>query len=105
MKIKLLLSGFLLLFYCSQSKAQTATPKVKHKQEQQQKKIAQGVKNGELTPAEAEKLERQQRKIQHDKRMAKADGVVTPKERAKIHHEQKRAGKHIAKEKHDPQHR
>jgi uncharacterized membrane protein YebE (DUF533 family) len=105
MKTKLLLSSVLLSIYCSQGIAQTATPKVKHKQEQQQKKIGQGIKNGELTPAEAEKLERQQRKIQHDKRMAKADGVVTPKERAKIHHEQKRAGKHIAKEKHDPQHR
>jgi hypothetical protein len=47
----------------------------------------------------------QQAKIRHDKRMAKSDGVVTPRERRKLHREQRRASKNIAVQKHDRQKR
>ncbi len=81
--------------------AQTATPRVTKRQMKQQARIEQGVKSGELTKGEARRLERQQGKIAAEKRMAKADGVVTPAERAKLTHDQNRASKRIYRLKHN----
>jgi hypothetical protein len=83
--------------------AQTATPRVTKRQVQQQARIKEGVKTGELTPKETRKLERQQAKIAIDKAKAKSDGVVTPAERRKLTREQNRASKRIYREKHDAQ--
>jgi hypothetical protein len=83
------------------STAQTATPRVTKRQLNQQARIGQGVKSGELTKGETRRLERQQAKIQMDKRAAKADGVVTPGERAKLNREQNRASKRVYKLKHN----
>jgi len=79
------------------------TPRVTERQVNQQERIQQGRKSGELTNREAARLELQQAKIQHDKRKAKSDGVVTPAERAKLHAEQNRASRNIYKQKHDAQ--
>ena len=63
------------------------------------------MKSGELTKREATKLEAREAKIQRDKMKAKSDGVVTNKERAKLHREEDRASKAIYKQKHDAQER
>lgn len=81
--------------------AQTLTPKINRTQKNQQLRIHQGVKSGELTRRETRKLENQQKAIKHDKRIAKADGVVTPGERKQIRHEQNRASKNIYIKKHN----
>lgn len=81
--------------------AQTATPKVTKRQTHQQQRIKGGVKSGELTKGEAAKLEAQQGKIAVDKAKAKSDGVITGKERAKLHREQDRANKNIYRKKHN----
>jgi hypothetical protein len=83
------------------STAQTATPRVTKRQFKQQARIEQGEKSGELTKGEARRLERQQAKIQADKRAAKSDGVVTPAERQKLTNEQNRANKRIHRLKHN----
>lgn len=83
--------------------AQTATPGVDARQERQQQRINQGIASGELNKREAGRLERQQGRIEADKEAAKADGVVTKQERAKLHREQDRASRNIAREKHDRQ--
>jgi hypothetical protein len=83
--------------------AQTATPRVTKRQVQQQARIKQGVKSGELTAKETRKLERQQAKIAIDKAKAKSDGVVTPAERKKLNREQNRASRRIYRQKHDAQ--
>lgn len=85
--------------------AQIATPGITSKQNEQQSRINQGIRSGELTPRETRKLDRQQAKIQADKRAAKADGVVTPRERRHIKKEQERADQRIYSEKHDFQRR
>ena len=85
--------------------AQTATPAINQTQKEQRERIQQGVKNGELTVHEKRKLVREQRKIARDEARAKADGVVTPRERATIKAEQRKASAHIAREKHDAQER
>ncbi|MCX6169681.1 MAG: hypothetical protein NTX65_10080 [Ignavibacteriales bacterium] len=81
--------------------AQTATPKINQKQKEQQVRIKQGVKTGELTTKETRKLEKQQLKIRHDKKIAKSDGVVTKQERRQLLNEQQRAGKNILRKKHN----
>ena len=77
------------------------TPHIRHQQVCEQKRIYNGVRTGELTPRELSRLEMQQAKIRHDKRYAKADGVVTPYERTVIRTEQARASRNIYRQKHD----
>ncbi len=81
------------------------TPLVKRRQVHQQKRIIQGVKSGQLTLREFYKLEKEQRKIQKEKKRFASDGVITRKERAKLHRDLNRASKHIFIQKHDRQRR
>ena len=79
---RIIITAASVLFISSLSLAQTATPAIKQTQQVQEKRINQGIKSGEVTKKEAAKLDAEQAKIQHDKKAAKADGVVTPKEKA-----------------------
>jgi hypothetical protein len=97
--------AFILSVACSASFGQTATPKATKRQIHQQQRIKEGVKSGELTKKEAARLEVREHKIAKDKREAKADGVVTPQERAKIQREQNKASRRIYLQKHDAQKR
>jgi len=83
--------------------AQTSTPGVDQRHANQEARIQQGVKSGELTPKEAAKLEKGQAKVQVAEDKAKADGKVTPKERAKLARMQNKQSKKIYKQKHDEQ--
>jgi len=78
----LLIAMFVLALGISVS-AQS-TPGVDNRQHRQQKRIKQGVKNGSLTKREAAKLEAGQAKTRKMERKAKADGIVTASERAKL---------------------
>ena len=84
--------------------AQTNTPNVDQRQANQQQRIDQGVKSGELTAREAARLEKGQERIQKMEDKAKADGKVTPKERARLEKAQNVESRKIAREKHDRQH-
>lgn len=79
----------------------TKTPGVNKRQRNQQRRIGQGIKSGQLTPGEAARLEAREAKIQRDKRKAKADGTVTPAERRKLQREENRASRKIYKLKHN----
>ena len=81
--------------------AQTATPAIAQTQRNQEARIEQGVRSGELTRPEARNLQQQQRAIQSEKRAAKADGVVTSAERQKIKRDQARASRAIYRKKHN----
>lgn len=81
----------------------TSTPRIDQRQENQAKRIDQGVKSGELTPKEAARLQKGQARVQKKEDKAMADGTVTKKERAGIEKAQDRQSKRIYKEKHDAQ--
>lgn len=83
--------------------AQTATPGVTDRQIHQQQRIAGGVASGELTRREVVRLERGQARVARMKRAAKADGVVTAGERARLHHAQDVQSRRIYRQKHDAQ--
>lgn len=94
-----------ILFFASALavNAQRATPRVSGRQATQQVRIANGVQSGQLTMHETRRLERQQRCIQIEKRIAKADGTVTPGERRFLRREQNRANRNINRQKNDNQ--
>ncbi len=79
--------------------------KVIKTQVKQSSRIIQGVASGELTKHEVKQLKKQQRHIQKEKRIARADGIVTRRERAHIRHDQKVANRSIYRQKHDVQNR
>lgn len=76
---------------------------INQRERRQQARIADGVKEGELTRKEARKLEKGQARIHTAEARAKADGEFTAKERAKIQKRQNKASEQIYKEKHDKQ--
>jgi len=79
----------------------TNDPGIQKREQNQEKRIDQGVQSGQLTPKEAGKLEAQQTKIKQDEERMKADGTLTPAERRKLKREQNRASKNIYRKKHN----
>jgi hypothetical protein len=74
------------------------------RQKNQQKRIAEGVKDGELTKREVKKIEKKEVELHKEIRKDRKDGGgLTKKERAKIEAKQDALSKEIAKEKHDKQ--
>ena len=80
-----------------------ATPRIDKRQANQQKRIDEGVASGSLTQREAARLQAGQERNAKLEEAAKADGVVTKKERAALEHRENKTSKHIARQKHDRQ--
>jgi len=76
---------------------------VVNRERRQQERIGQGVQSGELTAKETQRLEKEQVKIEADRKQALADGKLTKRERAELHKEQDRASRHIYRQKHEAQ--
>jgi hypothetical protein len=76
---------------------------VNAREQNQQNRIANGMKSGELTPKEAGKLERQEQHIvkQEKKDMAAHNGHLTKAEQTKLNKEQNKASKNIYAKKHN----
>jgi hypothetical protein len=76
------------------------------RQVKQQARIVQGVKSGELTKAEATRLEVQHLAVKKEIRQGRADdGHLDAAERAKIEHHQDKLNRRIHAQKHDGQSR
>jgi len=74
------------------------------RQKNQQKRIAKGVANDELTKREVKKLEAKEKELHKEIVKDRKDGGgLTKKERVKIEAKQDALSKEIAKEKHDKQ--
>lgn len=98
-----LLTVSILAGSASIAAAQTNTPGIDARQANQEQRIQQGVGSGQLTPNETYKLEQGQARIQNMENKAKADGVVTNAERARINRAQDVQSQRIYNEKHDAQ--
>ncbi|MCU0530554.1 MAG: hypothetical protein MUE57_08990 [Syntrophales bacterium] len=81
----------------------TNDPGVQQRMQNQESRIDQGVKSGQLTPKEAGKLEAEQARIQQTEQRMKSDGRLTSKERQKLDTMQDRSSDHIYRQKHDRQ--
>jgi hypothetical protein len=77
--------------------------KVDQRRENQQDRIAQGIKSGQMTAGEAAKAENQQRGINQQVRADRAanGGKLTPGEKKQVNKEQNAASKNIYNKKHN----
>ncbi len=79
-------------------------PTIRQRQKNQQKRIGEGVESGQLTPKETAKIEHQEAALNKEIRHDRKDGGgLTPKERRKINRQQDELSKEIYREKHDEQ--
>jgi hypothetical protein len=74
--------------------------------ENQQDRIAQGIKSGELTAGEAAHLESNEAKINREVRNDRAanGGKLTPQEKAQVNRQQNRMSRQIYRDKHNGRH-
>ncbi len=69
----------------------------------QQNRIEQGLKSGELNTREAARLEREEARVERDQARAMQDGKLSPAEKARLAREQDKVSRDIYREKHDAQ--
>lgn len=67
----------------------------------ERKRTAQGIQSGEINKKEAAVIHKQARDVKQAKRSAAADGVVTPRERAKIAKQDQQLDRTIKRAKHN----
>jgi len=88
------------LAFCGAAFAQAGTVQ---RDVNQQERIEQGLKSGQLTTREASKLEREESRVERDQARAMQDGKLSPAEKARLAREQNRVSRDIYREKHDAQ--
>ncbi|MGI9036176.1 MAG: hypothetical protein ACR2GD_09075 [Pyrinomonadaceae bacterium] len=77
---------------------------VNKRQENQQDRIAQGIKSGELTPREAARLENQETRLNRiEARKRASGGKLTNRERGQLERDLNRESRSIYRQKHDKQ--
>jgi hypothetical protein len=100
-----LLAGLGLALMVVAGSASAGTPRYDARQAHQQQRIVNGVKSGELTARETRRLAAGQVHLNRVENRAKADGVVTARERAHMQHEENQQSRRIYRQKHDAQDR
>ena len=76
---------------------------VAQRKENQQDRIAQGVKSGQLTAGETAHLENKEAAINHETRTDRAanGGKLTPAEKARVNRQQNHVSRDISRDKHN----
>jgi hypothetical protein len=77
---------------------------ITHRENTQERRIENGMENGELTPREANRLEEQQENIESERDRAMRDGHISRDERREIRHDQHAASHTIWRKKHNERH-
>jgi hypothetical protein len=104
MKKSTLLAGIgLALSLVIAGTAAADTPRYDARQQHQRQRIHNGVGSGDLTMRETRRLAAGQVHLNRVERRAEADGVVTGRERAHLHHEANQQSRRIYRQKHDVQ--
>ncbi len=96
-----LLIGTIILLGANAVFAGTNDPGIQQREQNQEKRIDQGVASGQLTPREAGRLETKEARIQQNEARMKADGNLTVRERRKLNRQQNQASRAIYRKKHN----
>lgn len=88
------------LAFCGAAFAQAGTVQ---RDVNQQQRIEQGLKSGQLTTREASQLEREEGRVERDQARAMQDGKLSPAEKARLAREQNRVSRDIYRDKHNAQ--
>jgi hypothetical protein len=83
--------------------AEADMPRVDKRQENQEQRIQDGIENGSLNQYEQNRLERGMEHVENLEERATADGVVTNRERLRLHRAQNVESARIYRQKHDRQ--
>ncbi len=75
--------------------------RISKRHDKQEKRIAQGIKSGELTRGEARQLVKQQHRIQHHTKKAWSDGKLSRRERVRLEMHRDKASANIYRLKHN----
>jgi len=77
--------------------------RIGYREQMQQKRIAQGIASGQLTPRETVKLESREAKVNSEVRDFREDngGTLTTRERAEVNRQQNRLSSEIYRAKHN----
>ena len=101
MKSKILLLVLLTLeFGITNTNAQ-----IKHRAQNQQQRIRQGVKSGEVTKAEARNLRSNQKDVQQDIKEANYDSKVTNAKKKDLKRDERKNSRQIYRKKHNERER
>ncbi len=90
-----------LILWTNMASARNDTPGIDGCEHNQKHRIYNGIQNGSLSFRETGQLLRGQAQVHRMERRAKRDGVVTRRERARIHHQQNRQSRRIYRKKHN----
>ena len=110
MKSTLLTLAVATLFAAGTALAQTPQPSpnqkpatVNQRRENQQDRIANGVRSGQLTPRETRRLEGRETRLNHTIRSDRKanDGKLTAQERRQVNRRQNRISRSIYRDKHN----
>lgn len=102
----ILTTGLVMIMFAAPAMAgNTYDPGVNKRQHIQRHRIVDGVKSGELTRRETHRLAKEQIRIAREERLFKSDGVMTERERIRLHNDLDLSNRHIFREKRDRQHR
>ena len=99
----ILTSAALILTAMPAAFAQDAAPTINQRKENQQDRIAQGVKSGELTAGETRNLEAKESALNHEEHSMRAadNGHLTAGDRAVLNHQQNKLSHQIYAKKHN----
>jgi len=101
--MKTLIVAAALLVTATTAFAAEGAPRAHQRQLRQERRIEQGWRHGSLTPREAMRLQRGHRMLRREIARAKADGVITRGERARIMRMQNQMSRRIWMQKHHRQ--
>jgi len=101
MNTKIAAALFALVALPAAAASSTDTPRVDQREANQQARIDQGVKSGELTPKETAKLEAGQARTARKQAVAGADGRVGAGEQARVQHSENVQSARIYDKKHN----
>lgn len=100
----LIAAGFIVAgAFAAQSSAQVRGGNINARERHQQRRIAQGIRNGSLTPAEAARLEQNEAEVRRLEARLRDNGL-SRWERARIEHRLNELNRQIYRQKHDSQH-
>ena len=88
------------LAFCGAAFAQAGTVQ---RDVNQQQRIEQGLKSGQLTTKEASQLEREEARVERDQSRAMQDGKLSPAEKSRLAKEQNKVSQDIYRDKHNAQ--
>jgi hypothetical protein len=99
--MKKIIASALALVMLSAVPSVAQTYRSEGRENRQDYRIFRGAVQGEITPREMHRLQRQQDRIDRTQRRASRDGYISPRERRQMERQQNRASRNIYRKTHN----